>query len=113
MSIERLIEKLQSYEPKWFQRISWINESIGGVLGTLAVLLLYVLVGLVLGLLHIHIHIHARVLLVLAILGFNLLSIKYEMSWDPWRFSAGHSKLDDIGQRAAGSLLLGWIWCLL
>lgn len=88
--LERSIAWLQSKEPKWFQKNSWVNEAGGAVVGTAAL-------ALVFG------HLQP------ALIVFNVVSYLYERFADPSRKVEGHNPIDDIGQRAAGSLVLFYI----
>lgn len=79
------VRRLQALEPAWFQANSWLNESVGGIVPTLGLAWAF---GPLWG-----------------VLAFNAISLSYEVWLDPWGWN-----LDDVGQRAAGSLLVGWLW---
>lgn len=100
--VKNLMARLQALEPAWFQRTSWVNESVGGMLGTGLLLGLGALVGL-----------RGTWRAVMAVLVFNGLSAVYEWCVDPSEGAPQHVPLDDFGQRAAGSVLLAWLACLL
>jgi hypothetical protein len=87
--LSRIVAWLQSKAPAWFIQNSWVNESIIGVLGTL--LLAW--------------RLHSGPF---AVILFQAVSYLYERFVDPRRNQPGHNPIDDIGQRAAGSLLAGW-----
>lgn len=89
MTIKDLVRKLQDLEPAWFRANSWVNESVGAII--------YMLPLLLLGL-------HPT----LALISFNALSVAYEKWADPWGWN-----LDDVGQRAAGALLIAYLWLAL
>ena len=92
--IKKAIEWLQSKEPAWFQKNSWVNEGLAGFVAT--ALLAWRLHGS-LG----------------AVVAFTAVSYAYERWLDPHANAPGHNPIDDIGQRAAGSLLAAWLWSLL
>lgn len=92
--IQKAIAWLQSKEPAWFRSNSWYNESAVGFLGT--GLCAWKLGGSLLG-----------------VLIFNAASYAYERWLDPSAKAPDHKPIDDIGQRAAGSLLAAWLWSLL
>ena len=89
-----IIAWVQSKAPAWLIQNSWVNESAVGALGT--------------GLLVWGLHSSVR-----AVIGFQVISYLYERFVDPRRNQPDHKPIDDIGQRAAGSLLAGWVWSLL
>ena len=88
MSIQDVVRRLQALEPAWFSRNSWLNELVGGALGTA---LLAILVGPV-----------------MAFLLFQIISVGYEASIDPWGWN-----LDDVMERALGSLAVALVWWLI
>lgn len=92
--IQKAIAWLQSKEPAWFRNNSWANEALVGFVAT-------VLLGWQLG------------GSLLAVVAFNAASYAYERWLDPSAKLPGHNPVDDIGQRAAGSLLAAWLWSLL
>ena len=93
--IKLFIAWLQSKAPAWFLKNSWANEALVGAVGTL-------LCAWVLGW-------SPKA----AVVAFNAVSYAYERWLDPSAGKPYHNPLDDIGQRAAGSLLAAWIWSLL
>jgi len=91
---------LQSLEPAWFQKNSWVNEAGGVALGMVPLLLLFCTL------------LHRSTAWPVVIV--NVISAAYEWSGvDPSKGQPGHVPLDDFGQRAAGSLLAAWLWCVL
>ena len=93
-TIRRWIAWLQSKEPAWFQKNSWVNEAGSFFVVTLVV-------GWRLG------------SMTAALLVLNAANYAYERWLDPHKDEPGHNPIDDIGQRAAGSLLAAWLWSLL
>ena len=86
--IKDAVRWLQAREPRWLSGNTWLNESIGGAVPTLV---LTWWLGPT-----------------WAVLLFAVGSCAYERWLDPHGWS-----LDDWGQRAAGSLLVAWLWCVL
>ncbi len=87
MSITDIVRRLQVLEPAWFSRNSYVNEMVGGALGTL-------LIAIVIG-------------PIKAVIAFQILSIMYERTIDPNGWS-----LDDVLQRLGGSLIAAALWIL-
>ena len=88
-----------SIQPAWFKKNSWVNEAGGSAIGMIPLLLLSTVLhhgtGWPVGI-------------------FNGLSALYEFGgFDNSKGLPGHVPLDDFGQRAAGSLLVAWLWCIL
>ncbi len=88
--IHLMIAWLQSKEPAWFRQNSWINECATGFVA--AGLLAWKLDSMF-----------------VAVIVFNGVSYCYERWLDPSANVPGHNPIDDIGQRAAGSLLAAWL----
>ena len=92
--VKKAIEWLQSKEPDWFRKNSWVNEGIAGFVLTAVLAWRF----------------HGSAI---AVLVFNAASYCYERWLDPHADAPGHYPIDDIGQRAAGSLLAAWLLALL
>jgi hypothetical protein len=104
VDIKEIVRKLQSWEPEWFSKNSWVNESVGGALGVLVARLIMPLIFAAVS--HI-IKLPHSALMPASVLVFTLVSVAYELKADPWGWS-----LDDVGQREAGALFVAWLWCL-